>query len=101
MELIIVLPPVLIVDCADAQISSMLSMKAASSIIRRERASERAASLAADTAFICEPFLKRSESLLSSITDVFSHDGRLSYMTLAFVTRFLAVSCFVAMIRIF
>ena len=35
-------------------------------MIRSESASERAESAAAETALICEPFLNRRESLLSS-----------------------------------
>ena len=59
-------PPVASVCCADAHILSISSIKAASSMIRSESASERAESAAAETALICEPFLNRRESLLSS-----------------------------------
>ena len=50
-------PPVDNVDCADVQISSTLSIKAASSITNNDNASERPASPAADVAFIWDPFL--------------------------------------------
>ena len=46
------LPPVASVCCADAHISSILSIKAASSNTNNDNASERPASAAADTAFI-------------------------------------------------
>ena len=66
VEFIIAVPPVASVCCEDAQIPSISSIKAASSMISSESASERAESAAADTAFICDPFLKRSDNLLSS-----------------------------------
>jgi hypothetical protein len=52
VERMIALPPVDNVDCADTQISSILSINAASSNTNRDRASERPASPAADVALI-------------------------------------------------
>ena len=48
----IALPPVDNVDCADTHISSMLSIKAASSNTNKDSASERPASPLDDVAFI-------------------------------------------------
>ena len=74
-------------------------MNAASSIISKESASERPASGVAAIALICEPFSNRRESLLSSADGTFIHEGKLSNITLTFVTRFLATSCLIAITR--
>ena len=71
-------------------------MKAASSIINREMASDLPASLAADTAFIWDPFLSRRANLLFSIKPNYNQEGKPSYINFTFVTKFLAVSCLVA-----
>ena len=92
----IALPPVDSVDCADTQISSILSINAASSNTKRDSASERPASPAAEVAFIWEPFEYLKDSLLSSTVVCFNHDGKYWFITRTFVTRFLATSCLVA-----
>ena len=69
-------PPVANVCCADAQISAILSIKAASSIIRRDTASDLPASLLADVALICEPFTNLKFNLLFSAASTLSHEGK-------------------------
>ena len=94
-------PPVDNVWEAAAQITSILSMKAASSSINNDRASERPLSSPLETALICEPFLYLRDNLLSSVHFCFNQLGRLACMTRTLVTRFFAVSCFVAITKIF
>ena len=61
----IALPPVANVCCADAHISSTPLIKAASSMINNESASDLPASPELETAFIWEPFLNLRLNLLS------------------------------------
>jgi hypothetical protein len=71
-------------------------MNAASSINNKETASDRPASLDAEVALIWDPFDNRSDNLLFSSASILSHEGKLSYINLTFVTILRAVSCFVA-----
>ena len=73
-------PPVAKVCCADAHVSSMLSIKAASSIIKRDTASERAASGEDDLALIPDPFLSIRDNLLYSTESIFIQEGKPSYI---------------------
>ena len=52
---------------ADSPYSSILSINGASSNTKSDNASERPESSLDETAFTCEPFLYRKDSLLSSI----------------------------------
>ena len=76
-------------------------MKAASSNINKDSASERPLSSPLDTAFICEPLLYRKDSLLSSVHFCYNQEGKLACITLTLVTKFLAVSCLVAITNMF
>ena len=68
-------PPVDSVCEAAAHIGSILSIKAAASNIKSDRASERPLSSPLDTAFICEPLLYLKDSLLSSVHFCFNQEG--------------------------
>ena len=94
-------PPVANVCWDEAQISSILSTNAASSIINSDKASDLPASPELDTAFTWDPLEKRNDNLLSSTQLPFNHPGNPSCITLTLVTKFLATSCLVAITRIF
>ena len=53
----------------------MLSIKAASSIINKDTASERAASALEDLACIFEPLINLNDNLLFSAESTLSHEG--------------------------
>ena len=101
VEITKALPPVASVCCDAPHIVSILSINAASSIINKDKASERPDSSELATALIWEPFLYRNDNLLSSTQGCFNQPGKLACITLTFVTKFFAVSCFVAMTKIF
>ncbi len=71
-------PPVARVCWAEAHVSPIFSMKAASSIISKDTASDRAASEFEDLACILDPLTSCSDSLLFSTASTFNHDGKLS-----------------------
>ena len=71
-------PPVASVCCAEAQISPMFSINAASSIISKDTASDLPASDAAEVALIWDQFFKRNFSLLFSAASTLRHEGKLS-----------------------
>ena len=68
---------------------------------KQETASDRPASPAADTALTWEPLLNRNVNLLFSSAVIFNQEGKFSNMNLTFVTMFLAVSCLVAIHKMF
>ena len=95
-------PPVEIVGYKPAHNSSRLSTCAASSITKRDKASERPASPEVDVALICDPFESSNEALLSiEISAKTSHSGRFFMIALTFLTRFAAVANLVAITRMF
>ena len=69
-------PPVAKVCCAEAHVSAILSIKAASSIISKDTASERAASALEDLACIFEPLINLNDNLLFSTESTLSHEGK-------------------------
>ena len=95
------LPPVDKVDDAAVQMISASSMNAASSRINKDSASERPASLLLATALICDPLANCNDSLLSVVHTPRNHTGKFACINRTLVTRFFAVSCLVAITRMF
>ena len=89
---IIAPPPVAKVCWAAPQVSPTLSMKAASSINSKDTASDLAASVLEDFAWILEPFLSFKDNLLFSTSSIFNHEGKFSYINCTLETKFRAVA---------
>ena len=67
-------------------------MKAASSIISKDTASDRAESEFEDLACILDPLTSCSDSLLFSTASTFNHDGKFSHMNFTLDTILRAVA---------
>ena len=95
-------PPVDRVGYRPVHRSSRPSTWAASSITRRDKASERPASPDVDDAFTSDPLVSTKEVLLSIlILAIRSQGGKPSIILFTFLTRFAAVWNLVAITRTF
>ena len=95
-------PPVDSVGYKPVHSSSKPSTWAASSITRRESASERPASPDVDDALTSDPLVRTKEVLLSILMlAIHIHGGRFSIIALTFFTKFAAVWNLVAITRTF
>jgi len=94
-------PPVDMVGLRPVQISSKSLIHAASSMMRRARASDLPASGDVGMAVIEDPLSNRALCFVFSNLARSIHVGRLSSMTWTFLMKFMAVFIFVAMTRMF
>ena len=76
-------------------------MKAASSIISKDTASDRAESEFEDLACILDPLARWRDNLLFSIASTFNHDGKFSHMNFTLDTILRAVAWVVARASMF
>ena len=94
-------PPVESVGYKPVHNSSRLSIWAASSRTKRDKASERPASPDVEAALIDDPLESSKDVRLSTlIVAIWSHEGTWRIIPLTFFTRFPAVANFVAITRI-